>query len=169
MNKNTDSTIYGYYGNNPIEEAVYKYIVEELTKEFKPPEYAPTKIHIPFVRIATIDKIDKDTSLVYLDSWLENYNIVGDTLECISTGSYSGIMHVKNNKVVKFERLIDFDDWEKSTREILGDHYDEFMKVYKNSDGLDDFRKSTILKYVKSNGLKVTKFQDENWDPVELY
>ena len=131
MNKNTDSTIYGYYGNNPIEEAVYKYIVEELTKEFKPPEYAPTKIHIPFVRIATIDKIDKDTSLVYLDSWLENYNIVGD--------------------------------------EILGDHYDEFMKVYKNSDGLDDFRKSTILKYVKSNGLKVTKFQDENWDPVELY
>ena len=33
-NKKEDNKKYGYYGNNPIELIVYKYIAEELSKEF---------------------------------------------------------------------------------------------------------------------------------------
>ena len=106
---------------------------------------------------------------MYIDAWLENHNIVGDTLECTNTGVCSGVMHVKNNKVVKFEELVDLDDFEKDSKKILGDHYDEFMKEWNEEGTLDYFRKSTIRKYVESNGLKVTKFQDEGWDPEELY
>ena len=163
-----DDKFYGYYGDDSVERAVYKYIAEELPKEFKPPLYAPTKIHIPFVKYISIDHKD-DEDLVYIDSWLENHNIVGDILECTNTGGYSGVMHVKNNKVVKFDQLINLNYSGAKAKKILGDHYDEFMKVQDEEGTLENFRRETIRKYVESNGLKVTKFQDEGWDPEEIY
>ena len=43
------------------------------------------------------------------------------------------------------------------------------MKVHSDSDARDELRRITVSDYVKMNGLSVTQYQDEGWDPVELY
>jgi hypothetical protein len=43
------------------------------------------------------------------------------------------------------------------------------MKIYSDSDLRNELRKVTVTDYVNLNGLSVTKFQDEGWDPVEIY
>ena len=158
------------FGSDPVEAAVCRYMAEELSKE-----YEPADVHIPYVKIAAVEYPPEenpsagDKALVYGDFWLENYNIRGDTLECFSNGNYSGAMHVNhNNEVTEFECVGSCDEFEDSARKIFGDHYDAFMEVYTNGEGLEERRRETVSEYVRRNGLKVTKFQDENWDPVEL-
>ena len=43
------------------------------------------------------------------------------------------------------------------------------MKAYSNSDARDELRKITVTDYVFYNDLPVKQYQDEGWDPVEIY
>ena len=43
------------------------------------------------------------------------------------------------------------------------------MRVSSDSDERDELRKITVSDYVNLNGLSVTQYQDEGWDPIELY
>ena len=43
------------------------------------------------------------------------------------------------------------------------------MKVYSDSDANEENRKITVSDYVNFNNLDVKYYQDEGWDPVELY
>ena len=44
-----------------------------------------------------------------------------------------------------------------------------FMKIYSDDEARQELRKITVTDYVNLNELPVTQFQDEGWDPVELY
>ena len=160
-----DGTAYGYAGSDPVEAAVYKYLAEEVSKD-----YDDAEVHIPTVNIVHIDFTPKDEILVYGDFWIENYNVEGDTLKCVSGGHYPGMMQVSKDYVVTdFKQAADGEDFDSSAKEIFGDHYDDFMKIYSDSDLRNELRKVTVTDYVNLNGLSVTQYQDEGWDPVEIY
>ncbi len=163
----TDGSAYGYAGDDPVEVAVYKYMAEEVSKNFEKADAS-----IPTVSIVHVDNASPDEVLVYGDFWIDNYNISGNTLECVSGGNFPGVMHLGKDGdvyvVSSFDRTADGAGFESSAKELFGEYYDEFMKVYSDSDSRDELRKATVAEYVKLNGLDVTQYQDYGWDPVKL-
>ena len=161
-----DGAAYGYAGDDPYEAACYAYMAEEIG-----PQYAEAEISIPTVNIVHVDLTPEDEVLLYGDFWVENYNVNGDTLECVSGGNHPGVMHVSKTTydVTAFDQVADGGDFEESAKELFGEHYDDFMAVYSDSDARDELRKITVSDYVNMNGLDVNYYQDYGWDPVELY
>ena len=160
-----DGAPYGYSGDDPVEAAVYKYMAEEMSKD-----YDEAQVHIPTVSIVHVDYTPENEILVYGDFWIENYNIEGETLKRVSGGDYPGVMHLsKDYTVTAFDQAADGEDFEASAKKLFGEHYEDFMKVHSDSDARDELRRITVSDYVKMNGLSVTQYQDEGWDPVELY
>lgn len=159
---------YGYAGTDPVEEATYRYMVEEVAKN-----YDPADVSIPVVQIVKVDYTNPEDVLVYGDFWINNYNIEGDTLTCVSGGNYPGVMHLAKEGdtyvVSSFDMVADGADFDASAKELFGDNYDAFMKVYGDSDAREELRKVTVSDYVKLNDLAVTQYQDYGWDPVQLY
>jgi hypothetical protein len=123
------------------------------------------------VNIVHEDLTQEDEVLVYGDFWIYNYNTDGDTFKCVSGGSYPGCMHVSkaDNTVTAFDVVADGGNWEESAKEIFGDSYEEFMAAHSDSDANDELRKIIVSDYVNLNGLDIKFYQDEGWDPVELY
>ena len=97
---------------------------------------------------------------------------LGETLSCTSGGNYPGVMHVTKNgdtyTVSSFDQVADGSNFDSSAKELFGDNYDAFMKVYSDSDARTALRITTVSNYVKANGLAVTQYQDYGWDPVQL-
>jgi hypothetical protein len=174
-----DVTNYGYTGSDPVEAAVYKYVAEDLSAPYEKPDGA---VSIPVVQIVDIDRdtddddddddADDNEVDVYGVFWVNNYVIEGDTLKCVSGGAHPGKMQLVPQGdvyvVTEFERVEDGSDSESSARDIFEERYDDFSKVNSDSDTREKVRAETIANYVKANGLSVTKYQDEGWDPVEL-
>ena len=76
----------------------------------------------------------------------------------------------KDYKVTSFDVVEDGGNFESSAKELFGDRYEDFMKIYSDSDKINEDRKITVSDYRNLNGLtEVTKMQDEGWDPVDLY
>ena len=161
-----DARAYGYGGDDPIEAACYKYMVEEYKQHYEEAEYS-----IPTVNIIHEDLTQDDEYLVYGNFWIENYNGEGDVLKCVSGGNYPGCMHISKDDytVTAFDVVADGGEFEKSAKEIFGDHYEDFMAVYSDSDAREENRKITVSDFVNLNGLEFNYYQDEGWDPVELY
>lgn len=161
-----DGAAYGYAGDDPAEAACYQYMAEVIGKEYESGE-----ISIPTVIIVHEDYTPEDEILMYGDFWVENYNVNGDILECVSGGNHPGVMHVSKEDytVTAFDQVADGEGWEESAREIFGESYDDFMQVYSNSETRDETRKITVSDYVNMNGLDINYYQDYGWDPVELY
>lgn len=160
-----DGAAYGYTGEDPVEAACYAYMVETIGAN-----YDPADVSIPTVKIIKMDNSPEDETLVYGDFWIENYNIDGETLKCVSGGNYAGCMHVskESNEVTAFDQVADGGDFEPSAKEIFGDSYEEFAKINSDHEAREELRKNTVADYVKLNGLDVKYYQDEGWDPVEL-
>ena len=163
-----DATAYGYGGSDPVEAAAYQYMVEEMSKN-----YDEADVSIPTVTIVAEDLTNENDVVCYGDFWIDNYNIEGDTLKCVSGGNYPGVMHMKKDGdgyvVSQMDLVADGGDFDQSAKELFGDYYDDFMTVYSDSDARDELRRITVTDYVHFNGLSVTQFQDEGWDPIELY
>ena len=163
-------SLYGYDGDDPVVAAVYQYLAEELSKNYDPPEGA---VSIPVVNIIKTDTDSEDGDAdVYGDFWINNYTIEGDTLKCISGGNHSGKMELiqvgSGYSVKEFEQVQDGSNFEPSAKDIFEESYDEFIKSNGDQDAREKQRAETIANYVKANGLSVTKYQDEGWDPVDI-
>lgn len=165
-----DATKYGYGGEDPVEAAIYKYLVEEVAKK-----YPEADVSIPVVIVVHEDLTDENDSLAFGDYWIYNYKIDGDTLKTQAGGNHPGVMHLKkeedgNYTVTEFEETGEGGDFEPTAKELFGEHFEDFMNVYSNSDTVEEARKITVSDYVNLNGLDDVKYyQDEGWDPVELY
>ena len=162
-----DGGAYGYAGEDPAEAAVYQYLVEEVAKNFDEAD-----VSIPTVNIVHVDYTNPDEIILKGDFWIDNYNIEGDTLSCVSGGNFPGVMHVStaDYTVTAFEQVADGSDFDASAKELFGDDYDAFMEVYSDDEARAELRKITVSDYVNLNGLdEITQFQDYGWDPVELY
>ena len=161
-----DGSAYGYGGDDPIEAACYKYMATEVSKNFDAADE-----NIPTVHIVHVDFTPEDEVLVYGDFWIENYNVEGDVLKTVSGGNFPGCMHVSkaDNTVTAFDVVADGENWDSSAKEIFGEYYDDFMKFHNDTDARDELRKVTVTDYVFYNALDAKYYQDEGWDPVELY
>ncbi len=160
---------YGYTGTDPVEGEVYEYMVDEMAERYDVPDDA---VSVPVIAIVTTREGADGETEVCGEFQIYNYEIQGDILKCISGGSHPGVMHIVKSgddyEVSKFDPVQDGGEFEPTAKELFGDEYDAFMKVYSDSDKMESIRAKTLADYVKANGLQVTKYQDEGWDPKEL-
>ena len=160
---------YGYAGDDPVELAIYEYLVDEIGEN-----YDDADACIPVVHIFHVDYTDEKDIKVYGDYWVYNYNIEGDTLKCVSGGDHPGCMHVEKEdddeyEVKSFDAVEDGAGNVESAKKIFGDHYEDFAAYQSNQDAKDEDRFYAVMDYVNLNEVPCTKFQDEGWDPVELH
>ena len=161
-----DGAAYGYGGDDPIEAACYAYMAETVSKDYEAAEYS-----IPTVNIVHEDLTQEDEYLVYGDFWIENYNGDDDVLKCVSGGNYPGCMHVSKDDytVTAFDVVADGGNFDASAKEIFGENYDSFVTEHGDDESNKERRKVTVSDYVNLNNLGFKYYQDEGWDPVELY
>ena len=164
-------TQWGYMGQDPVECALWKYLAEDVAAGYAPEDKTDI-ISIPVVTIIKKEEGEDGDTHICGDFWVDNYKVDGDTLVCVSGGAHPGMAHIAKDgdtyKVVDFEGVKDGGDFEPSAKEIFGDDFDKFMEVNGDSDAREALRAKGIADYVKTNGLSVTKYQDEGWDPIEL-
>ena len=160
---------FGYMGDDPVTGAVYEYMATVVSQDYEPGEDLAS---IPVVCI--VDKVvNEDGTVDVLGNFqIYNYKIEGDTLETESGGTHPGKMHLVPDgdyyKVESFDQVADGGDFEASAKEIFGDQYDAFMKVYSDDTKMEELRAQAIKDYVQATGIEVTQYQDYGWDPVKL-
>lgn len=163
---------YGYAGDDPVQAAVYQYLVEEVARNYDLPDGA---VSIPVVQIVDEDvETDSDDDDAEVKGYFAVYNYVveGDTLKMVSGGEHPGKMDLisvgSGYTVKEFEPVADGGAFEGSAKDIFEEKYDSFMSVYNDTDAKESLRQQIMADYVKANGLAVTKYQDEGWDPVDI-
>lgn len=165
-----NGAIYGYSGDDPVQAAVYQYLVEKVAPLYDLPDGA---ISIPIVQLVDEETdADDGEAEVKGDFWILNYVIEGDTLKCVSGGNHPGKMELiqvgEGYTVEEFDEVGDGSNFEPTARDIFEEKYDTFMEVNGDQEARESLRQQIMIDYIKANGLNVTKYQDEGWDPVEL-
>ncbi len=155
------------YDGDAIEQAAYTYLVEEVSKS-----YDKADVTIPTMDIVSTEVLADDDIRLYGDFWVENYDINGDTLECVSGGHYPGVFTIKkdgdNYTVTKFENPEDGSNFNETAKKLFGEHYKDWSKIYGDDEARAELRTKTISEYVKQNKLNVTQYKDYGWDAVAL-
>lgn len=151
----------------PILVAAERYLVDSIGKQYAPGEYC-----IPTIPMTCVDSADSTDVKVWGDFWVFNYNIVGDTLKCVSGGSHPGLMHMRtmgeNYEVTAFDQVKDGAGNEASARKIFGDNYDAYHAVNSDQEYREKARHDAIAEYVKENALAVKCYQDHGWPAINL-
>lgn len=158
---------YEYPGPELFYSVLYKYINDEFAAN-----YDSADVAIPIVNIIYEDESNKEDIKVYGDFWYMNYDLKGDTLECVSGGSYPGCIHLKNTdegyEVTGMDIVEDGSNYLDSAKEIFGEHFDDFEKTSSDDKTREQIRAQIIANYVFANGLDIKAYQDYGWDPVTL-
>ena len=160
---------YEYPGPEAFYYDLYKYIIDQFSGD-----YEKAEVCIPCVQIVAEEMEDPEDNRVYGIFSVWNYNLNGDILECVSGGSYPGVIHVKydldsgNYEFTKAEIVEDGSDYTESAKKIFGEHYDDFEKLSADDKANEQTRAQIIANYVAANDLNITAYQDYGWDPVTL-
>ena len=160
---------YTYTGDDNMLYVVNDYICTEFTKS-----YDAADVAIPIVNVIDRDGSDPQDIKIYGDFSVYNYNLEGDTLVCQSGGNYPGCFHLKETDagagfvVTSFDEVASGSDFDSSAKEIFGDLYEDFSKVYSDNENREFIRKDTIAEYCSSHNVPATKYQDPGNDPVEF-
>ena len=151
----------------PLLQAVDRFLIDSIGKQ-----YASGDVCIPCVPMTSVDGTDTADIKVWGDFWVFNYNIVGDTLKCVSGGSHSGLMHMRLENgtyvVTAFEQVEDGSRNEPSARRIFGDKYEMYRLVNSDDSIRELTRRQYIIDYVKLNGIKASCYQDYGHPAVNL-
>lgn len=147
--------------------AVAQYMVDSIG-----PQYAQGEVCIPSVSVIAIDKVNPDSIKLWGDYWVFNYNIVGDTLKCVSGGSHPGMMVLRTTdngyEGIAFEQVADGEDNLESAKRIFGSIYDQFHAINSNPEVREDCRANYIADYVKAHNMPVKYYQDYGWPAKEI-
>lgn len=158
---------YEYPGPELFYTVLYQYLIDELSQG-----YDTADVCIPCPIIITEDESDKSDIKVWGDFWIYNYELNGETLECVSGGSYPGCIHIESNDagyvVTDFERVGDGSDYEPTAKKIFGDYYKDLVASSEDKEANDNLRAQIISNYVFANNLSIKEYKDYGWDPVEL-
>lgn len=149
-------------------EAIDKYFTSEIS-----PQYAPAELCITYHDFAAVDDSNPDDILVLGDFWVENYNIVGDTLMFISGGNHAGKVHIKKDSAGNYfaaghDAVADGSQFLPTAKAIFGDRFDEFQKANSDLENREQIRKAAISRYVFRNKLGVKYYKDYGWPAVEI-
>ena len=150
-----------------LEALINKYLVDSIGSH-----YAPGEVCIPVVLYQT-DEILNDSVYVMGAYWVFNYNVVGDTLKCVSGGNNPGKMLISRNEkgdeyVAAFEQVEDGHGNLESAKRIFGKYYDAFQAANSDEAYRETVRASSIADYVKANKLPVKYYQDFGWPAREI-
>ena len=158
---------YNYPGPEAFYAVLYDYVVDELSKD-----YDPAMVTIPSVVEVAIDDSDRDDIKYYGDFWIYNYDLDGDSLIMQSGGNYPGVIHLKQTddgyEATSIEIVADGSDFDDSAKELFGDRYDAFMKIYSDEKLQEEIRAQIIANYIAANDLSVSSYQDYGQEPVTL-
>ena len=143
-------------------DAISDYLVSEIGEQYQKGELC----------IPTLMMIHEEDGLFMGDFWVMWYNIVGDTLKCVSGGNHAGSMTMSKEdgkyKVTGFEQTVDGAGNVASAKRIFGSYYDIYENVHSSEQVREAVRKGQLQEYVKNNNLKVRYYQDYGWPAVEL-
>lgn len=136
-------------------------------------QYTSGEVCIPSYTVIAINDNDTDYTRVWGDWWVFNYNIVGDTLKCVSGGSHPGLMYLKQNDthkwiVTSFDQVEDGSRYLPSAKRIFGEYYEAFHKVNSCQEHRDSMRLKQVAYYVQEHKLPVTMLQDSGWPAIAL-
>ena len=147
--------------------AISPYLTNEIGSQ-----YAEAAYCIPSFTIIGIDETNPDDIQVWGDFWVFNYNLLGDTLKCVSGGSHPGLMHIQSidnhYKVTAFDQVEDGSRNLPSAKRIFGDLYDNFHAINSNKEARDSVRLEMTAQYVQQHDIPVTMLQDFGWPAVKL-
>ena len=145
-----------------VRAAISDYLVSEIGEQYQKGELC----------IPTLMMIHEEDGLFMGDFWVMWYNVVGDTLKCVSGGNHAGAMTMSKEdgkyKVTGFEQTVDGAGNVASAKRIFGSYYDIYENVHSSEQVREAVRKGQLQEYVKRNNLKVRYYQDYGWPAVEL-
>jgi len=150
-------------------EAVKQYLIEEIGTKYAEGDYC-----VPVLQIIYKEEKDNGEILVWGDFWVYNYDLVGDTLKCVSGGNHSGLMHVRlgedklTYEVISFDQVEDGVGNTESAKRIFGDRYDEFHEINSNHDMREHDRSAALADFVKTNNIPASLYQDYGWPAQRL-
>lgn len=162
---------------NPCLVAIESYLTDTIGKNYAPgevciPAYSIINIEEPGEPSDSTEVITATDTKVWGDWWVFNYNIVGDTLVCVSGGSHPGMFQLENDgeayKVTAFDQVEDGSRHIPSAKRIFGDLYDHFHAINSNQQARDSIRLAMVSRYVVEHKLPVTQLQDPGWPAVAL-
>lgn len=152
---------------NTIEKVACEYLAKEMGKN-----YDKADACIPWVYLVGNEVDANGDVTVYGDFWIDNFNVKGDTLENVSGGNYAGVMHMKKTgntyTVSKFDMVEDGENYTNSAKKLFGEYYEAWSKFTNDDAAKQKVRTEAIANYAKENGLKVVKYQDYGWAPVDI-
>ena len=145
-----------------VRAAISDYLVSEIGEQYQKGELC----------IPTLQMIHEENGLFMGDFMVLWYNVVGDTLKCVSGGNHAGAMTMsKENgkyKVTGFEQAVDGAGNMASAKRIFGSYYDIYENVHASERVRETVRRGQMREYVKKNGLNVHYYQDYGQPAVEL-
>ena len=148
--------------------AIDKYLTEVIGTQ-----YSPAEICIPFHDFISVDENNNEDIEVWGNFWVDNYNVIGDTLMFVSGGNHAGKMHVKKDSeghftVTGFDEVGDGSTFLPSAKAIFGEKFDAFQKASSNQEKREEIRKTAIASYVSRHQLPVKVYKDYGWPAVEI-
>ena len=148
--------------------AIDRYLTEQIGKQ-----YLEAEVCIPFYSYTAVDESNQDDILVWGDFWVDNYNVVGDTLMFVSGGNHPGKMHVRQDadghfEVTAFDAVGDGSEFLSSAKEIFGDKFDAFQAANSDDTKRAECRTNTIAGYVQKHQLPVKVYKDYGWPAVTI-
>jgi hypothetical protein len=152
-----------------VQQLVDKYMVDSIGSQ-----YSQGEVCIPCaIIVACNNEPEVDTVRVLGDFWVFNYNIVGDTLKCVSGGDHPGLMlfvrdAIGDLKFLSFEQVEDGSGNLASAKRIFGDMYMAFQSINSDKETVEDGRSHFIADYVKKHNLPVKYYQDYGWPAREI-
>lgn len=149
-------------------QAIDRYFTDEVVSQ-----YAPADISITYHDYASVDDSNPSDIQVLGDFWVENYNIVDDTLMFVSGGGHPGKVHVKKGSdgaffVPGMDAVGDGSDFLPTAKAIFGERFDDFQKAYSDQTLRENVRKTAISGYVFRNKLGVKYYKDYGWPAVRI-
>ena len=162
---------------NPYLVAIENYLVNEIGKNYAPgelciPAYSVINIEEPGEPSDSTEVITATDIKVWGDWWVFNYNIVDDTLKCVSGGSHPGMFQLEKEgdayNVIAFDQVEDGSRNLPSAKRIFGDLYDNFHAINSNQEARDSVRLEMTAQYVQQHDIPVTMLQDFGWPSVKL-
>ena len=134
--------------------------------------YAKGEHCVPIHSIVRVDERDTEDIKVWGDFWVFNYNLVGDTLECVSGGSHPGLLHIRQTEkgfeVTAFDQVEDGSRYLPTAKKIFGDKFNSFKIINSDEKNRERLRAEGLATYVKNNNIAATKYKDYGWPEKQI-
>ena len=155
------------------EPETYSQAIDRYLTEVIGAQYGSGEVCIPYHDYISADESRQDDIQVWGSYWVDNYNVVGDTLMFVSGGSHPGKMHVKQDEaghftVTGFDAVGDGSAFLPTAKAIFGDRFEDFQTALSDQNHREAVRKAAIAAYVEKHGLSAKVYKDYGWPAVEI-